>query len=57
VPADLSDLGNWGCWVGTVSLLVEAALVMISVSMLLASCDAGFASALRGAAGRGRAAA
>jgi hypothetical protein len=29
-------VGNWGYWVGTVSLLVEAALVMLSVSMLAA---------------------
>lgn len=36
VPGDSADVGNWGYWVGTVSLLVEAALVMLSVSMLLA---------------------
>jgi len=36
VPGDSGDVGNWGYWVGTVSLLVEAALVMLSVSMLLA---------------------
>jgi hypothetical protein len=36
VPGDPADVGNWGYWVGTVSLLVEAALVMLSVSMLLA---------------------
>ena len=36
VPGDSGDIGNWGYWVGTVSLLVEAALVMLSVSMLLA---------------------
>lgn len=36
VPGDSGDIGNWGYWVGTVSLLVEATLVMLSVSMLLA---------------------
>ena len=36
VPGDPADVGNWGYWLGTVSLLVEAALVMLSVSMLLA---------------------
>ena len=36
VPGDAGDVGNWGDWVGTVSLFVEAALVALSVSMLLA---------------------
>jgi hypothetical protein len=36
VPGDHGDVGNWGYWVGTVSLFVEAALVALSVSMLLA---------------------
>jgi hypothetical protein len=36
VPGDHGDVGNWGYWVGTVSLFVEAALVTLSVSMLLA---------------------
>ena len=36
VPGDPGDVGNWAYWVGTVSLLVEAALVMLSVSMLAA---------------------
>jgi hypothetical protein len=36
VPGDPGDVGNWGYWVGTVSLFVEAALVALSVSMLLA---------------------
>ena len=34
LPGDHGDVGNWGYWVGTVSLLVEAALVALSVSML-----------------------
>jgi hypothetical protein len=36
MPGDAGDVGNWGYWVGTVSLFVEAALVALSVSMLLA---------------------
>jgi len=36
VPGDPHDVGNWGYWVGTVSLLVEAALVMLGLAMLLA---------------------
>lgn len=36
LPGDSADVGNWGYWLGTVSLLVEAALVMLSVTMLLA---------------------
>lgn len=34
VPGDHGDVGNWGYWVGTVSLILEAALVILSVSML-----------------------
>jgi hypothetical protein len=36
VPGDPGDVGNWGYWLGTDSLIVEAALVILSVSMLLA---------------------
>jgi hypothetical protein len=36
VSGDPSDVGNWGYWVGTVSLVVEAGLVVLSASMLLA---------------------
>ena len=36
VPGDPGDVGNWGYWVGTVSLFVEAALIVLSVTMLLA---------------------
>ncbi len=36
VPGDPHDVGNWGYWIGTVSLIVEAALVTLSVGMLLA---------------------
>jgi hypothetical protein len=34
VPGDPGDVGNWGYWVGTVSLFVEASLVVLSLSML-----------------------
>ena len=37
VPGDPGDVGNWGYWVGTVSLFIEAALIVLSVGMLLAS--------------------
>ena len=36
VPGDRADVGNWGYWLGTVSLIVEAALVILSAGMLLA---------------------
>jgi hypothetical protein len=36
LPGDRGDVGNWGYWVGTESLAVEAALIMLSVAMLLA---------------------
>ena len=36
VPGDHGDIGNWGYWVGTVSLVVEAALIVLSAGMLLA---------------------
>jgi hypothetical protein len=35
LPGDAGDVGNWGYWVGTVSLFVEAALIMLSASMLV----------------------
>jgi hypothetical protein len=41
MPGDPQDVGNWNHWVGTVSLLVEAALVALSVSMLLSLTHAG----------------
>lgn len=36
VPGNPHDVGNWGYWVGTLSLVVEAALVILSAGMLLA---------------------
>jgi hypothetical protein len=35
VPGDPGDVGNWGYWVGTVSLFIEAALVVLSLTVLL----------------------
>jgi hypothetical protein len=36
VPGDPGDVGNWGDGVGTVSLFLEAALFVLSATMLLA---------------------
>jgi hypothetical protein len=36
VPGDPGDVGNWGDWVGTVSLFLEAALMVLCAGMLLA---------------------
>jgi hypothetical protein len=36
LPGDHSDVGDWGYWAGTVSLAVEAALIVLSVTMLVA---------------------
>jgi hypothetical protein len=36
VPGDHGDIGNWGYWVGTVSLVIEAALMVMCAGMLLA---------------------
>jgi hypothetical protein len=35
LPGDHGDVGNWGYWVGTVSLFVEAALIVLSLTMLV----------------------
>jgi hypothetical protein len=40
VPGDPGDVGNWDYWVGTLSLFVEAALFVLSVSMLRADRSA-----------------
>jgi hypothetical protein len=34
LPGDHGDIGNWNDWVGTVSLTVEVALVVVSLGML-----------------------
>lgn len=36
LPGDAGDVGNWGDWAGLVSLFLEAGLIVLSVSMLLA---------------------
>jgi hypothetical protein len=36
VPGDPVDVGNWGDWVGTVALILEAGIVTISIGMLRA---------------------
>jgi hypothetical protein len=36
VPGDPGDVGNWGYWVGTVSLFIEASLIVLSIGVLLA---------------------
>jgi hypothetical protein len=54
VPGDPGDVGNWGYWVGTVSLFVEAALVALSVSMLLALRQFAVPGGLQDLIGRAR---
>jgi len=34
LPGDPRDVGNWGYWTGTTSLIVEAALIILSLGML-----------------------
>jgi hypothetical protein len=36
VPGDPGDVGNWSDWVGTLSLIIEAGLITVSVGMLWA---------------------
>jgi|ERR1022692_505063 hypothetical protein len=36
MPGDHADIGNWGYWLGTVSLVIEAALTVLCAGMLLA---------------------
>jgi hypothetical protein len=36
IPGDHGDVGDWGYWVGTVSLVVEAALIVLGITMLMA---------------------
>ena len=35
LPGERHDVGHWANWVGTASLVVEAALIVLSVGMLL----------------------
>jgi hypothetical protein len=34
VPGDRADIGNWGYWLSTVSLLAKPAMVLLTVRML-----------------------
>jgi hypothetical protein len=34
VPGDPGDVGNWSDWIGTVALVIEAALVVLGIAML-----------------------
>jgi hypothetical protein len=55
LPGDPGDVGNWGYWVGTVSLFIEATLVLLSVSMLLALRQLAGLAGVRDLIGRVRA--
>lgn len=37
VPGDHGDIGKWDYWLGTVSLIVEAAIVLLGASMVLSA--------------------
>jgi hypothetical protein len=57
LPGDHADVGNWGYWVGTDSLIVEAALVILYAGMLLPTARtliAASRSGRRGLAGEPR---
>jgi hypothetical protein len=36
VPSDPADVGNWSDWLGTLSLIIEAALITVSIALLWA---------------------
>ena len=36
VPSDPGDVGNWSDWVGTLSLVIEAAIIVMALAMLWA---------------------
>ena len=50
LPGDPGDVGNWGYWVGTVSLFVEAALIVLSVTVLVALWQSSRSAAIAPAA-------
>jgi hypothetical protein len=50
VPGDPGDVGNWADWVGTLALIVEAALVTVGLGMVLGMSPAGRALSVSGAA-------
>src|SRR5689334_18955455 len=35
LPGDTGDIGNWGDWVGTMSLLFEASLIVVAACILI----------------------
>jgi len=49
VPGDPGDVGNWADWVGTLALIVEAALVTIGVGMVFGMSPARRALSVSGA--------
>jgi hypothetical protein len=49
VPGDAADVGNWADWVGTLALIVEAALVTIGLAMVLGISPARRALSVSGA--------
>jgi hypothetical protein len=49
VPGDPGDVGNWADWVGTLALMVEAALVTIGLGMVLGMSPARRALSVSGA--------
>jgi hypothetical protein len=49
VPGDPGDVGNWADWVGTLALIVEAALVTIGLGMVLGMSPARRALSVSGA--------
>lgn len=49
VPGDPADVGNWADWVGTLALIVEAALVTIGLGMVLGMSRARRALSVSGA--------
>ena len=51
LPGDHTDVGNWGYWVGTDSLIVEAALVILCTGMLLPTARTAIAAARSGRRG------
>jgi len=49
VPGDPGDVGNWADWVGTLALIVEAALVTIGLGLVLGMSPARRALSVSGA--------
>jgi hypothetical protein len=49
VPGDPGDVGNWADWVGTLALMVEAALITIGLGIVLGMSPARRALSVSGA--------